>query len=108
MDTPALIEAVKSYPSLYSQQQSSGTNIDMKNVYWKEIALKVNQPVDKCKAKWRNLRDSYQKTVKRRQELEEVGKLSRYHPYKHEAALSFLDAVSPKRKTSDIDKRSRS
>lgn len=104
MDSSALIEAVKHYPALYSKQQSSGTSIEQKNLIWKEISLKLNQPTEKCKAKWRNLRDSYQKSVKYRQELEAIGKLSIYHEYKHETALSFLE-VGTKRKSSDGEKR---
>lgn len=50
--TNALIEAVKLHPSLYGRhQQSSGGNIDQKNLIWKEISLKIDQPIDKCKAK---------------------------------------------------------
>lgn len=105
MDSNALIESVKLYPSLYSKQQS-GTSIEQKNSIWKEISLKINQPTEKCKAKWRNLRDSYQKSVKYRQELETIGKMSIYHEYKHEAALSFLE-VGTKRKVNDGEKRSK-
>lgn len=105
-----LIEAVKHYPSLYSKDTSPGNNIDQKNIIWKEISLKIDQPVEKCKAKWRNLRDSYQKAVKWRQELEQIGKVENYHEYKHEAALSFLECgIGVKRKaiTLEGDKRSK-
>lgn len=98
MDSNALIEAVKAYPSLYVKDQSSSTNIEQKNMIWNEISLKVNQPIEKCKAKWRNLRDSYQKAIKWKKELEELGKTSNYHEYKHEAALAFLE-VGVKRKS---------
>lgn len=106
MDVNGLIEAVKLYPALYIKQESSGTNIEQKNLIWKEIALKIDQPIEKCKAKWRNLRDSYQKSVKYRQELEAIGKLSIYHEYRHEAALSFLE-MGTKRKSSEGGRRSK-
>lgn len=106
MDTNALIEAVKSYPSLYIKDQSSNTNIEQKNMIWHEISLKVNQPTEKCKAKWRNLRDSYQKAIKWKRELEQLGKLSNYHEYKHESALEFLE-LNPKRKSSRDSERSK-
>jgi hypothetical protein len=101
----ALIEAVKQQPSLYSKQQSSGTNLDQKNQVWKEISEKINQPVERCKAKWRNLRDSYLKSVKWRHELEELGKMDVYREYKHEAALSFLEG-GVKRKYCDEERSS--
>lgn len=106
MDSVALIELVKHYPQLYSKQQSSGSTIEHKNAIWKEIAVKLQQPVEKCKAKWRNLRDSYQKSIKYRRELEAIGKEDLYHEYKHENALSFLE-VGSKRKANDGEKRSK-
>lgn len=99
MDSNALIELVRTYPSLYSKKNSSSNNVEQKNIVWCQIAEQLGQPVEKCKAKWRNLRDSYQKSVKWRKELEELGKLSSYHEYKHEAAMAFLE-VSSKRKSS--------
>lgn len=95
MDTNALIDAVRAYPSLYVKDHSS-TNIDQKNIIWNQISLKVNQPIEKCKAKWRNLRDSYQKAMKWKRELEQLGKPNIYHEYKHERSLQFLE-IGPKR-----------
>jgi Alcohol dehydrogenase transcription factor Myb/SANT-like len=106
MDTIGLIEAVKARPELYRKQASSTGNIDQKNHCWTEISEKIGQPVEKCKAKWRNLRDSYLKAVKWKGELEALGKLSKYREYKHEDALSFL-GTGLKRKLSSDDKRSR-
>lgn len=101
MDTCALIEAVKACPSLYSKQDSSSTSGDQKNMLWKKISKQINQPPEKCKAKWRNLRDSYLKAIKWRRELEDLGRLGNYHEYRHEAALSFLDESSKRRKSSE-------
>lgn len=110
MDTHAvnaLIEAVKLYPSLYLKQAIQGGNSDQKNIIWREISEKIDQPIDKCKSKWRNLRDSYHKAIKWRQELEAIGKLSNYHEYKHEAALSFLGSTTgiKRKNSSDGDKQ---
>lgn len=102
--TIQLIEAVKEYPLLF-KRQATGTT-EQKNAVWNEIAKNIDQTPKKCKAKWRNLRDSYQKSVKWRQELEEIGKMSNYHTYKHEEALSFLE-VGSKRTSSDGEKRPR-
>lgn len=102
MDTNALIQLVKEYPLLYTKNDSS-INIDQKNMLWKEIASRLNQPEAKCKSKWRNLRDSYQKALRWKSELEEMGKLCNYHPYRHEAALSFLENKM-KRKREDGDR----
>lgn len=106
MDPLALIEAVKMHPELWSKEVSSTGNMDQKCNVWREISAKVNQPVDKCKAKWRNLRDSYLKSIKWREDLAEVGKLEKYRGYKHEEALTFLGSAQ-KRKSGSEHKRSR-
>lgn len=55
------------------------------------IAEKIQiKDLNLIKSKWRNLRDAYQKTVKTRRELEEMGLGSKYKEYKHEESLSFL------------------
>lgn len=102
--TIQLIEAVKDCPLLY-KKQATGTT-EQKNAAWNEIAQNIDQTPKKCKAKWRNLRDSYLKAVKWRQELEEIDKMAKYRPYKHEEALSFLE-VGSKRTSSDGEKRPR-
>ena len=104
MDSNKLVELVRVHPTLYSRQLSSGNTSEQKNEIWKSIAVKMNEPVEKCKAKWRNLRDSYQKAMKYRRELETIGKEDLYHEYKHETALSFLE-VGSKRKSVDSEKR---
>jgi Alcohol dehydrogenase transcription factor Myb/SANT-like len=105
IDTIALIAAVRDHPEIYGNPLSA-SSIDQKTHTWRQISEKVNQPVEKCKAKWRNLRDSYLKAMKWKEELAEVGKLSRYREYKHEEALSFL-GNGQKRKLGEYDKRTR-
>lgn len=102
-----LIETVKCYPCLYDKEQASRANIDQKNQVWIEIANKIDQPVEKCKSKWRNLRDSYLKAIKYKHELGLIGKLSLYRGYKHEDSLSFLETSSLKKRRSSSDGRSR-
>lgn len=111
MNNPAtidlLIETVKCYPCLYDKEQASRANIDQKNQIWTEIATKIDQPVEKCKSKWRNLRDSYLKAIKYKHELELIGKLDIYRGYKHEDTLSFLETSSLMKRQSSSDGRSR-
>lgn len=88
-----LIEAVREYPVLYDR--SSTAAMDEKNSAWSKISGQLNKSNNKLtinflKAKWRNLRDTYQKALKHRKELEEIGQLQRYKEYKHEDALNFL------------------
>lgn len=47
--------------------------------------------INYLKSKWRNLRDAYQKSIKNKRDLEEMGMLHKYYAYKHENQLnSFL------------------
>lgn len=65
---------------------------------------------DKCKQKWRNLRDSFLKSIKWKRQLEMLNKLENFCPYKHEEALSFLLPyiinTGKRRNTSDGDSSS--
>lgn len=87
-----LIDVVKEYPVLYDRANnvSSAQANEEKSMAWKKIAEFLDDDVTSLKAKWRNLRDSYQKAIKNRKELEEIGQLHRYHEYKHEGKLDFL------------------
>lgn len=91
-----LIETVKEYPILYNKIGSvpGSVNNEEKNQVWNIIAKKINEDPNKLKQKWRNLRDSYQKAIKNKREMEEITKIigqpTRYHPYRHEERMSFL------------------
>lgn len=87
-----LIDVVREYPVIYDRINSApGSNAnDEKAQAWIEISEKLNEDAVVLKLKWRNLRDSYQKAVKNRRELEEIGQLHRYREYKHEEKMHFL------------------
>jgi hypothetical protein len=87
-----LIDTVREYPILYSKlgAVSGSVNNDEKNQAYIDIAKKLHEEPNKIKSKWRNLRDSYQKAVRSRKDLEEMNQLSRYHPYRHENRMAFL------------------
>ena len=58
---------------------------------FKEVAEKMDiSDVSSLKSKWRNLRDSYQKSIKNKRDLEEIGLIHKYHKYKHECQMEFL------------------
>lgn len=46
--------------------------------------------LNEIKSKWRNLRDAYQKAIKYKRDLEEMGMISKYYEYRHEEAMNFL------------------
>jgi hypothetical protein len=85
-----LIEAVKAYPILYQKSAGVPGYLEEKNQAWNEIAIKLKEDVGNLKKKFRNLKDSYFKKIKNKKELEEIGHLDKYIPYKHEEKMSFL------------------
>lgn len=102
-----LIESVKGHPCLYDKEQATRFNIDQKNQIWIEIANKLDKPVEKCKHKWRNLRDSYLKAIRSKHDLGRIGQLGLHRSYKYEDSMSFLEASSLKKRRSSTDGRSR-
>lgn len=102
-----LIDSVKSHPCLYDKEQATRFNIDQKNQIWIEIANKLDKPVEKCKHKWRNLRDSYLKAIRSKHDLGCIGQLSMHRSYKYEDSMSFLEASSLQKRRSSTDGRSR-
>lgn len=102
------IDIVKEYPVLYDKTGTFAQNNEEKNMAWKvnikikmistilinyfkEIAKKVHlKDLNYLKSKWRNLRDTYQKAVKNRRDLEEIGMIHKYKEYKHEHQMSYL------------------
>jgi hypothetical protein len=87
-----LIDAVREHPVIYDRINSvpGAINNEEKSIAWRKIALILKEDESILKQKWRNLRDSYQKAIKNRKELEEIGQLHRYHEYKHEDKMEFL------------------
>lgn len=101
------IDLVKEYPVLYDRSLTQ--NHEEKNMAWKvkitiktifkfsftfyfkEVAEKIDiDDISYLKSKWRNLRDTFQKSIKNKRDLEEIGMLHKYKTYKHETQLDFL------------------
>lgn len=86
-----LIDIVKEYPVIYNKISVPSATTEDKNKAWEKIAKELNEDSTKLiKKKWRNLRDSYQKAIKSRRDLEEIDQLHRHKAYRHEARMSYL------------------
>ncbi len=73
MDSLKLIEAIKSYPELYDRKNRNYMNMDIKKEIWNTISSDSNEPEDSV-----NIRDAYQKSIRKKQELNETGRLKEY------------------------------
>jgi hypothetical protein len=78
MDSLKLIEAIKSYPELYDRKNRNYTNMDIKKEIWNTISSDFQESEDSVRARWRNIRDAYQKSIRKKQELHETGRLKEY------------------------------
>lgn len=57
------------------------------------------RPADRCKDRWRNLRDTYIKNVKSKEQLMSRGLLKEFREYKYSEAMKFLSATIMKKTT---------
>ena len=62
IETETLVELVRDKPHLYDPSDSDYKNNFAKDNSWREIAEKLNAPVDQAKKKWKNIRDTYVKS----------------------------------------------
>lgn len=90
MDSLKLIDMIKSYPELYDRKHRNYTNMDIKKDIWVTISSEFNESEESVRARWRNIRDAYQKSIRKKHELSDTGKLSTYKKYKYEDLLDFL------------------
>lgn len=90
MDSNVLIRKIQEYPELYDRKNKNYTNMEVKKDIWQEIANEFNEPEEMVRTRWRNIRDAYQKSIRRKAELEEMGKGALYKKYKFEDQLEYL------------------
>ncbi|KAL5286788.1 hypothetical protein ACFFRR_008039 [Megaselia abdita] len=58
------INIVKKHEEIYNITHPGYKNLESKSIAWKRISEEINLPIDTCKRKWKNLRDSYTKYLR--------------------------------------------
>ncbi|XP_050438802.1 transcription factor Adf-1-like [Adelges cooleyi] len=87
-----LIEEVRTYPVLYDVSDAKYKDIIYKDHIWKKIASKIGKPIDDCKKKWKNIKDTHNRTKRKLR----TGKPSRKKRASADR-VSFLNTVEYER-----------
>ncbi|CAI6374329.1 unnamed protein product [Macrosiphum euphorbiae] len=92
-DDKTLAELVGYHPCLYDLKHTLYKDQTVRENVWKQISNEVNKPVDDCKKRWKNIKDTYNK--KRRGRKLGTGSATKEKPSKWilEDALSFIDTA---------------
>ncbi|CAI6345567.1 unnamed protein product [Macrosiphum euphorbiae] len=97
VDDEKLIECVRNYPVLYKLSDKNYKDNSVKENAWKEIAHFVGKNVNDCKTRWRTVRDSYKKNLKKRKLG--TGSAAPTKSKYNDDALSFLNNIEDERRT---------
>ncbi|XP_025425810.1 uncharacterized protein LOC112694528 [Sipha flava] len=98
-DDKMLVELVGYHPCLYDSKHALYKDQTARKNVWEQISNKVNQPVDECKKRWKNIKDTYNK--RRRSRKLGTGSATKEKPSKwilHDV-LSFMDTSIYKRQS---------
>lgn len=95
-----LVEIVAKYPSLYDKQNSIYKRQVVKDNAWKEIAEHLGRSAEDCKKRWRNIRDTYKRRIRKEKSI--YSSSSRAKKWALAEMLSFLHNVENKRSSGPI------
>ncbi|XP_017481974.1 PREDICTED: uncharacterized protein LOC108371013 isoform X1 [Rhagoletis zephyria] len=87
-----LIKLVKQHECLYDFSAPEYRDQSLKELIWKKIADELNTKDAECKKRWKSLRDTYTKTI-RKSHLTTSGKRLPKTKYKYADELSFLRGI---------------
>lgn len=85
--------------------------LDHRNQVWETLAEQFGSSVEDIRNKWRNIRDAYQKALKKKAQCIDNNTMELYKAYKYEDQLVFLKHFcsatikSAKRKNTNQDER---
>ncbi|XP_060861708.1 uncharacterized protein LOC132938721 [Metopolophium dirhodum] len=97
MDDEKLIEVVRNYPVIYKLSDKNYKDNCIKDNVWKEISQSIGKNVNDCKTRWRTIRDSYKKNLKKRRLG--TGSAATTKSKYNDDSLSFLDNIENERRT---------
>ncbi|CAO1356241.1 unnamed protein product [Diamesa serratosioi] len=90
MNKLMLIDAISLLPELYDKSHKNYGNIDHRNQVWESLSEKFGLSVDDIRNKWRNIRDAYQKALKKKAEQIDNKTMDSHRAYRYEDQLIFL------------------
>lgn len=85
-------------PALWQMSHPKYKYQGCKEIIWGEIAEKVGKSAEDCKKRWRNIRDAYEKSLKKEHPVPPTGRTSAIRE-----RLSFLHAGDHKKRLSNVN-----
>lgn len=85
-----LMSAVQRYPIIWDKTRSDYRDNEKKNNSWKAIALSLNLDSEKCKSRWKSIRDGYFKMVHSKRKTGSAGGPKERKSFKYSHLLDFL------------------
>ncbi|KAL5236617.1 hypothetical protein ACI65C_004027 [Semiaphis heraclei] len=92
-----LIALVRDHPVLYKLKDKNYRDNNIKDNVWKEISFSIGKSANDCKTRWRTIRDSYKKTLKKMKMG--TGSAAKNKSKYNDDALSFLNEQEEERRT---------
>ncbi|XP_054264600.1 transcription factor Adf-1-like [Macrosteles quadrilineatus] len=100
-DDLLLVNSVKSFPNLYSQEGLSVTkNHESMRENWRAVAAEVGVNESECKRRWRDIRDHYFKTKRKHEQSKDKKWAPRWSLYE---SLHFLARAKRKKRHSSCE-----
>ncbi|XP_049789834.1 transcription factor Adf-1-like [Schistocerca nitens] len=99
MDDWQLVELIRERPCLYNPKYPRYKDVNVRDDVWMEIAGLMRQPVEECKYRWKNIRDTFMRR-KRNKLLKGASRTRKSRKWSLETHLEFLDQIEYQRELS--------
>ncbi|XP_049834157.1 uncharacterized protein LOC126278222 isoform X1 [Schistocerca gregaria] len=99
MDDWQLVELIRERPCLYNPKYPQYKDVNVRDDVWMEIAGLMRQPVEECKYRWKNIRDTFMRR-KRNKLLKGASRTRKSRKWCLETLLEFLDQIEYQRELS--------
>ncbi|XP_063920793.1 transcription factor Adf-1-like [Zophobas morio] len=99
MDDSQLIELVREHSGLYNPKHPEYKDLNIRENVWMEIAALLKQPVEDCKNRWKNIRDTYMRRKRNKKPLTGSSRAKKLRKWYLEKHLVFLNQVDCERET---------
>lgn len=97
------VQIIEKHPAVYNAYLPEHSNRAAIDKAWHEIASTVHYPVETCKLRWKNIRNSFLRHL-RMQSSSESGSSAKKKPYYLQEYLRFLiPFTNPRKKSNNLD-----
>ncbi|CAH1159840.1 unnamed protein product [Phaedon cochleariae] len=94
-----LIELVRQHPCLYDPKNPQYKNLNIRDNVWENISEAMGQPVEDCRSRWRNVRDTFMRRKRNNKIVTGSGRSKKRRKWHLDGSLEFLDKVDNEKAT---------